>query len=56
LVLTVVSILPKKCEARLIHEIPDFGPRKKKIRDERHGPTSWASITVNEGKFRQIRK
>jgi 23S rRNA pseudouridine2457 synthase len=30
--LTVVSILPKKCEARLIHEIPDFGPRAKKRR------------------------
>jgi 23S rRNA pseudouridine2457 synthase len=46
----------KTCEARLISEIPDFGPRGKKIRDERHGPTSWASITVNEGKFRQVRK
>lgn len=46
----------KKCEARLVLEIPDFGPRGKKIRDERHGPTSWASITVNEGKFRQVRK
>lgn len=46
----------RKCDARLIHEIPDFGPRGKKIRDERHGPTTWASITVNEGKFRQVRK
>ena len=46
----------KKCEARLVPEIPDFGPRGKKIRDERHGPTSWASITVYEGKFRQVRK
>jgi 23S rRNA pseudouridine2457 synthase len=46
----------KKCEARLVPEIPDFGPRGKKIRDERHGPTSWASITINEGKFRQVRK
>jgi len=46
----------KKCEARLVPGIPDFGPRGKKIRDERHGPTSWASITVNEGKFRQVRK
>ena len=46
----------KKCEARLISEIPDFGPRGKKIRDERHGPTTWASITVTEGKFRQVRK
>jgi 16S rRNA U516 pseudouridylate synthase RsuA-like enzyme len=34
--------------------ILDLAPKKK--RDERHGPTSWASITVNEGKFRQIRK
>lgn len=46
----------KKCEACLLTEIPDFGPRGKKIRDERHGPTSWASITVREGKFRQVRK
>jgi 23S rRNA pseudouridine2457 synthase len=46
----------KPCEARLIHEIPEFGTRGRKIRDERHGPTSWASITVNEGKFRQVRK
>ncbi|HEY4617141.1 MAG TPA: pseudouridine synthase [Flavobacterium sp.] len=46
----------KRCEAFLIDETPNFGPRGKKIRDERHGPTSWASITVNEGKFRQVRK
>lgn len=43
------------CEASKI-EVPNFAPRSKKIRDERHGPTSWASITVNEGKFRQVRK
>lgn len=48
--------ITKRCEARLIQEIPNFGVRGKKIRDERHGPTSWASITVNEGKFRQVRK
>lgn len=30
--------------------------RSKKIRDERHGPTSWVSITLREGKFRQVRK
>ena len=46
----------KKCEAFLLAEVPAFGARGKKIRDERHGPTSWASITVNEGKFRQVRK
>ena len=48
--------ITKSCSAALINEIPDFGARGKKIRDERHGPTSWASITVNEGKFRQVRK
>ena len=46
----------KPCESSIIDEIPSFGARGKKIRDERHGPTSWASITVNEGKFRQVRK
>ena len=46
----------KSCESFIINEIPNFGARGKKIRDERHGPTSWASITVNEGKFRQVRK
>ena len=46
----------KPCKAFIVTEIPNFGERGKKIRDERHGPTSWASITVNEGKFRQVRK
>lgn len=46
----------KPCKAFIVNEIPNFGARGKKIRDERHGPTSWASITVNEGKFRQVRK
>lgn len=46
----------KPCRACLISEVPNFSERGKKIRDERHGPTSWASITLNEGKFRQVRK
>lgn len=48
--------MTKPCESFIINEIPNFGVRGKKIRDERHGPTSWASITVTEGKFRQVRK
>ncbi|EIA10561.1 tRNA pseudouridine synthase A [Flavobacterium frigoris PS1] len=48
--------ITKRCESFLIEETPNFGLRGKKIRDERHGPTSWASIIVNEGKFRQVRK
>lgn len=48
--------LTKKCTAHILNEIPNFPERAKKIRDERHGPTSWLSITINEGKFRQVRK
>jgi 23S rRNA pseudouridine2457 synthase len=48
--------LTKPCKSFIINEIPAFGARGKKIRDERHGPTSWVSITVSEGKFRQVRK
>ena len=35
---------------------PKFPLRSQKIRDERHGPTSWVSIIITEGKFRQVRK
>lgn len=35
---------------------PKFPLRSQKIRDERHGPTSWVSISIREGKFRQVRK
>jgi len=45
----------KPCKAKIIDE-PNFPVRTKKIRDDRHGPTSWASITLTEGKFRQVRK
>mgnify|MGYP001045122044 FL=1 len=37
-------------------EDPKFPLRSQKIRDERHGPTSWVSIIIKEGKFRQVRK
>ncbi|HMI08518.1 MAG TPA: pseudouridine synthase, partial [Flavobacterium sp.] len=47
--------ITRKCEAALL-SIPDFPARTQKIRDERHGPTSWVSVTLNEGKFRQVRK
>jgi 23S rRNA pseudouridine2457 synthase len=44
------------CKAFKVETVPDFPQRRRKIRDERHGPTSWVSITVCEGKFRQVRK
>lgn len=49
------AYLTKPCKAKLI-DIPELPERAKKIRDERHGPTSWVSITLREGKFRQVRK
>jgi 23S rRNA pseudouridine2457 synthase len=45
----------KPCQAKSIND-PNFPARSQKIRDERHGPTSWVSITLTEGKFRQVRK
>lgn len=35
---------------------PKFPLRSQKIRDDRHGATSWISIIIREGKFRQVRK
>jgi 23S rRNA pseudouridine2457 synthase len=48
--------LTKPCKAIVLEQVPNFGERAKKIRDDRHGPTSWISITITEGKFRQVRK
>lgn len=48
--------ITRPCEAHSIEHKPNFPERGRKIRDERHGPTSWVSITVTEGKFRQVRK
>lgn len=48
--------LTKPCKVFKLTESPEFPPRTKAIRDDRHGPTSWISITLTEGKNRQIRK
>jgi len=44
------------CAARRLDPAPSFAPRTRKIRDDRHGPTSWVAITLTEGKYRQVRK
>ncbi|MFZ1786754.1 MAG: pseudouridine synthase [Saprospiraceae bacterium] len=51
-----VKYLTKPCIARRLEEPPSFPPRIKAIRGEHHGPTSWASITIREGKYKQVRK
>lgn len=45
----------KPCECRLIFDVA-LPPTTQRIRDMRHGPVSWISITLTEGKFRQVRK
>lgn len=51
-----VKYQTRPCKAVLLENDPGFAPRTKKIRDDRHGPTCWVSITLTEGKNRQIRK
>lgn len=48
--------LTKPCKAYSLKFSPPLPDRGKKIRDLRHGPISWISITITEGKFRQVRK
>jgi len=46
----------KPCKVFKLDTLPELPTRSQKIRDDRHGPTSWISLTLNEGKFRQVRK
>ncbi|MBU2940578.1 pseudouridine synthase [Lacinutrix sp. C3R15] len=46
----------KSCSAKNIENVSVFPFENRKVRDARHGPTSWVSITLTEGKFRQVRK
>ena len=44
------------CKAEKLNTRPEFPERARRIRDERHGPTSWISVILTEGKFRQVKK
>ncbi|AMS27622.1 pseudouridine synthase [Bacteroidetes bacterium UKL13-3] len=46
----------RPCKAILLDPQPTFAERSRRIRDERHGPTYWISVTLTEGKLRQVRK
>ncbi len=48
--------MTKPCKANLVNLVSHLPIANRRVRHERHGPKSWASITVTEGKFRQIRK
>ncbi|AQS39992.1 pseudouridine synthase family protein [Shewanella psychrophila] len=44
------------CKVNKLEGEPELPGNGKKARDPRHGPMSWISITISEGKNRQIRK
>ena len=48
--------LTNPCEAKILQTAPVFPQRSKPIRDSRHGPSSWISVVLTEGKFRQVKK
>lgn len=47
--------ITQPCQARMIPD-PNLPERNKNIRGDHHGPTSWVSINLTEGKYRQVRK
>jgi 23S rRNA pseudouridine2457 synthase len=51
-----IKYITSPCQAHKLNPAPVFEARTKRIRDDRHGPTNWLSITISEGKFRQVRK
>ncbi len=51
-----VSYMTLPAKAKLLNDVSGLPSSNFKIRDERHGPTSWISLTINEGKFKQVRK
>jgi 23S rRNA pseudouridine2457 synthase len=44
------------CAVFRINGIPQVASQPSRNRSSSHGPTSWISITLKEGKFRQVRK
>jgi len=46
----------KSCKAFYVRSLAKYPIADRKVRDERHGPTSWLGIIITEGKFRQVRK
>jgi 23S rRNA pseudouridine2457 synthase len=48
--------LTKACTVYRLNDAPTLPDADQKIRLERHRPSSWISVTLTEGKFRQLRK
>ncbi len=50
------SYTTKPCKVVQTPSLVEYPIGERKIRDARHGPTSWIGIIITEGKFRQVRK
>jgi 23S rRNA pseudouridine2457 synthase len=48
--------ITKNCKVSIITDLENYPIEERHVRDERHGPTSWISMNLTEGKFRQVRK
>ncbi len=51
-----IKYMTKPCKAKLMNFPERLNLAYFQIRGEHHGPTSWVSITLTEGKYRQVRK
>ena len=49
------AYVTKPCLARAIPD-PDFAFPPRRVHRAQHGPASWVSVTLREGKYRQVRK
>lgn len=48
--------LTKPCKAWRIAKPNHLPLEDRRVKNEDHGPSTWVSITLKEGKFRQVRK
>lgn len=46
----------RPCRVIRLEPIPEFSFPPRRYRHPGHGPTSWISVTITEGKYRQVRK
>ncbi len=48
--------MTKPAKVHILQTVPDLPAPSSKLRLARHRPCSWVSITLTEGKYRQVRK
>ena len=46
----------KPCKAKIITDFGNYPIKPRKVREDSKRGSSWLSITITEGKFRQVRK